>query len=1279
MLTVAALLHRLPLLRGLFALALLLGGAAVGAQELAPDQAADMLLSSARRAYNDKNYPFAAARFREFLGKFGTHKDAPSARYGLALCLLEGPERDYPGAVEQLQPLVGNKDLPEYPSVLYHLGLAQRGVGLKELALAAAKPAEAAPHKAAAQQRFEEAAKQFGAAGPVFLALVKQPDPAAKELPTDLEWACRARCDQAEMLVRLQRPKEAQAAVAGFVADKVLAKSRYRGLGLYYHGFASFLLKDYQAAGRSLSLLAPFADPVFGTHARYLLARVHHQDGERQEALAAYEGVVAGYAKQKQAALEALRLPERFKDDPEEKARLEALVRDAPPDHVARATFFLGVLQYEDGKFADAQARFAEFRQKYPGSPLLPEAQLRQGFCQVQLKQFGEVLKTLQPLVDKEPRLADQALLWIAKAQAGAADPNNPAAHEQALKVAVETFRKAAERAAQLTDPDAKERRGEILLEMADTQQMARLFKDAAATYNTLLNDKLLPRREEEVLQHLADALHLAGDFGESDKICQRFREAHPKSLLLPAVLFRHAENAYFAALAAEKLPNPADRAREVARLTDEAVKRYQVVIDKYPEFQHASLARYGLGMAHYRKGDLDKARAMFEAIPASDRTGDLAIVAYQLADLLLRLAPAKADDAVAAGKLEEALKGAVEQLDAFVSSNPTSALTPDALIKLGHCHQRLAALLVQPPDQAKALQSARAAYDQLSGRFPQHPLRPQAIFERGKVRAQARDINGAINELRRFTTQDPLKNAPIAPLALLHLATLLRGQNQAGEAAAVLAQCRQQHEQNMLKDPERAAWVPLLQYHHGVALREAGKRTEARALFEQVLKQAPDRPEAAEAALRSGQCLKEDGQAAIAEGQKKLAAPNLKPEEQAAARKQIDDGVKELRDAVQFLLAQADGLKQKHPDAPARARMLYEAAWGCRAIADVEIEAVRSKMQQELWQKHKDEMAKKTPPGRQPPPVPMPDVPLSTVPVQPAETQARAQYQALIAAFPDVALNADARCELAELLSDRNEHEAAIKLLREALDKEPGPELTDRIRVRLGNCLLLKGDAKAALGHFQAVAQNAKSPLMAQATYRLGECYLQLNDPAEAVKRLAAFRDKPPLQNVPGVSDRALLRLGHALGQLKQWEPSRHAHEQVVARFGNGPWAGEARYGMGWALQNLQRFDDAVNVYTQVAAATATELAARAQLNIGLCRLAQKRYPEATTALLVVPFTYDYPQLSAGALIEAARAFSENKQNDQAIKLLERVLRDHPDTEQAEVARKRLEELKKG
>ena len=38
--------------------------AAPAAAQLAPDQAADLLLSAGRRAFNEKNYTFAAGRFR---------------------------------------------------------------------------------------------------------------------------------------------------------------------------------------------------------------------------------------------------------------------------------------------------------------------------------------------------------------------------------------------------------------------------------------------------------------------------------------------------------------------------------------------------------------------------------------------------------------------------------------------------------------------------------------------------------------------------------------------------------------------------------------------------------------------------------------------------------------------------------------------------------------------------------------------------------------------------------------------------------------------------------------------------------------------------------------------------------------------------------------------------------------------------------------------------------------------------------------------------------------
>jgi tetratricopeptide (TPR) repeat protein len=1260
----------------LFLTALFLPAAARA--QMTPDQQADLLLNSARKAYNEKNYPFAAERFREFLQKFGGHKNAPSVRYGLALSLIEGPTKDYPAAVNELNQLAGNKALPEYPFVLYYLGLAQRGQGVRALEQAIAKPPEAAQHRATAAQRFDEASRSFAQAVAAFTE--KLPKVSGKDLPREWEWTARARCDLAEMLLRLGKAKEAQAAATPFTADETLKRSRYRGLGLYYHGLASFQLRDTLAAGRSLGLLTPFDDPVYGTHARYLLARVHHEGGERAEARLAYEAVLADHGRQKQAAAEALKQPDRFKNDPEEKTRLERLANGPAPDHVARATFFLGVLLYEDGRFGEARGHFQTFAQQFPTSPLAPEAVLRVGFCQVQQKQFADAVKTLQPLVDKEPRLADQALLWLAKAQVGAADPGNPQGYEQAIKTAHDTYRRAADKANQLasTDPEARTRRGEILADLGDAQQLIKQYREAAGTYNQVLSEKLLPAREEELYHSMATAWQLAGDYNASDEVCKKFREIHPKSTLLPAILFRHAENAYLQALAAEKIADVNQRKNEVNRLNDEALKRYQVVVDKYPEFAHVNLARFGIAMAHYRKGELDKARPALEAIPAAERSGELADVPYYLADVLIRQAPAKAEDAVAAGKLEEQLKGAIEQLEIYASSVPNGPQTADALLKLGYCQQRLAGLFVQQADKDKAIAAARAAYEQLLQRFPKDPAQSTAVFERAKCLALAKDVGGAINELRRFLG-DPLKTSAIAPMACLHLATLLRGQNNPMEAAKVLEQCRKDQEPILQKDPARSSWITLLQYHHGVALREAGKRPEARAALELVVRVGYERPEAGEAALRFGQCLKEEGEAQLAEGRKKLAQPNLKPEEQTAARKFVEDGTRDLNEAVKYLLAQAEGLRQKQPASEARARMLYEAAWASRQVAEVEIEQAREKIRQELWQKRRDEVAKKTPPGAPPPFIPPPEVPLKLIPVQPSETQARAHYQALIAAFPDVLVNADARFELAEMLSERGEHDAAIKLLREAIDKEPRPELTDKVRVRLGNALLLKGDAKAALGHFNAVAANAMSPMAPQAIYRAGEAHLALKDPAKAVERLAAFRDQGPLQNLVGLSDRALLRLGFALGLLKQWEPSRQAYEQLVNRFGNSPWVHEARYGMGWACQNQAQFDNAVNWYSQVTANVVTELAARAQLNIGLCRLAQKRYPEASSALLVVPFTYDYPELAALALVEAARAFAENKQTDQAVKLLERVVRDHAHTQAAEAAKKRLAELKKG
>src|SRR2546423_15020913 len=114
----------------------------------------------------------------------------------------------------------------------------------------------------------------------------------------------------------------------------------------------------------------------------------------------------------------------------------------------------------------------------------MPEAQLVIGFCKVQHNAFPDAIAPLQPLLDKQPRLADQIQFWLGKAQAGAAaaitDPAKAAERDNALKAAIGTLKAAADKANALaaTDPEAKARRAEMLLENAAKQQAARQYKD---------------------------------------------------------------------------------------------------------------------------------------------------------------------------------------------------------------------------------------------------------------------------------------------------------------------------------------------------------------------------------------------------------------------------------------------------------------------------------------------------------------------------------------------------------------------------------------------------------------------------------------------------------------------------------------------------------------------------------------------------------------------------------------------------------------------------------
>src|SRR5207237_1038039 len=142
--------------------------------------------------------------------------------------------------------------------------------------------------------------------------------------------------------------------------------------------------------------------------------------------------------------------------------------------------------------------------------------------------------------------------------------------------------------------------------------------------------------------------------------------------------------------------------------------------------------------------------------------------------------------------------------------------------------------------------------------------------------------LTAAAQLLDGFVSANP--KAPEAPAALLKLghcakrlgATLAdptERNRELGRAREVYERLGRDYPKDPLagqakleqaKDPQRTEWVPLLRYHHAVAIVETGKPADARPLFDEVAKQAAGKPLGAEAALRGGQCR-------VAEAKKKV------------------------------------------------------------------------------------------------------------------------------------------------------------------------------------------------------------------------------------------------------------------------------------------------------------------------------------------------------------------------------------------------------------------------
>jgi len=272
------------------------------------------------------------------------------------------------------------------------------------------------------------------------------------------------------------------------------------------------------------------------------------------------------------------------------------------------------------------------------------------------------------------------------------------------------------------------------------------------------------------------------------------------------------------------------------------------------------------------------------------------------------------------------------------------------------------------------------------------------------------------------------------------------------------------------------------------------------------------------------------------------------------------------------------------------------------------------------------------------------------------------------------------AALETAEIESAADRPEQALKLLRglaDRMDSDPdhvSTQVREQVLYRTAVCeYQLKKMDEAAKRFGDFVSKYPKSELLSSATYFAGECSFQAGRHSDAFRYLARVVSASPNSEE---AKPALLRLGEAAAALQRWPESADAFKKWLDRYGSDDAWFQARFGLGWALENQGHHRRAIAEYRKVTESHEGPTAARAQFQIGECLFALKQYDDAAGELLKVDILYAYPEWSAAGLYEAGRCFEELGRTADARAQFRAVTEKHRQTRWAAMAAARLKEL---
>jgi TolA-binding protein len=238
----------------------------------------------------------------------------------------------------------------------------------------------------------------------------------------------------------------------------------------------------------------------------------------------------------------------------------------------------------------------------------------------------------------------------------------------------------------------------------------------------------------------------------------------------------------------------------------------------------------------------------------------------------------------------------------------------------------------------------------------------------------------------------------------------------------------------------------------------------------------------------------------------------------------------------------------------------------------------------------------------------------------------------------------------------------AGLKLAKAA-------DLREKLQYKVGVVRFAQGrygEASKALQ--QQVAEHASGKLVGPARYLAAESLFREEKYAEAMPLFV----KVVADKVADVQDESLYQAGLCAKELKNWPASAQYYKQLVDQFPKFEQVNDARYGLGFALHQQGKLDEASVLFEQITAGSDGEVAAKSRFMIGEIAFGRNKFDDAVGHFIDAA-QYPYAHWQAMSRYEAGLCYEKLGQKQIAIKQYQVIVAKHAQHAKAADATKRI------